>query len=169
MFHPPQIFTRNNLDVPIFTRVYDVMHSFTHIANLFSVFGFTFPMSNYSLSYKLIKSIGFWDTCPDAIGEDYHTALKAYYKTGGNVRTIPIYVPFNQVNICTGDGYVSDVMARFWQSERHIQGCADFPWSFRMLKQSKFRLKHLIIFYQTFENYSLPAFLPWVFISLKLQ
>ena len=31
----------------------------------------------------MMKTIGFWDTCPDAIGEDFHTALKAYWKLNG--------------------------------------------------------------------------------------
>jgi hypothetical protein len=102
IFQPPQIFTRNFLDVPITTRVYDLMHSYLHCSNLFSFFSFTFALSNYTVSYKLIKSVGFWDTCADAIGEDFHTCQKIYWKTNGEARTIPIYVPFNQVNIATG-------------------------------------------------------------------
>ena len=83
IYQPPQIFTRNNFDVPIFTRVYDMMHSFAHCSNLYSLFDVTFPLSNYTLSYNLVKRIGFWDTCPDAIGEDFHTTQKAYWKTQG--------------------------------------------------------------------------------------
>lgn len=116
IFQPPQIFTRNNLDVPVTTRVYDLMHSFLHCSNLFSVFDFTFALSNYTISYKLIKSVGFWDTCADAIGEDFHTCQKVYWKTNGDMKTVPIYVPFNQVNISTGGGYIEDVIARFWQA-----------------------------------------------------
>jgi hypothetical protein len=67
-YQPPQIFTRNNLDVPVFTRIYDVMLSHIHVSNLFSIFNITFPISNYTISYNLVKKIGFWDTCADAIG-----------------------------------------------------------------------------------------------------
>lgn len=88
------------------TRVYDTMHCVAHCSNLYSDIGFTFPLSNYTLSYNLIKKIGFWDTCADAIGEDFHTTQKAYWKTGGDIEVIPIYAPFNQVNIATGKGYV---------------------------------------------------------------
>jgi hypothetical protein len=83
IYQPPQIFTRNNLEVPIITRVQDIMHSFGHVSNLYSVFNITFPLSNYSISYNMIKEIGFWDTCADAIGEDFHTTQKAYWKTLG--------------------------------------------------------------------------------------
>ena len=85
IFQPPQIFTRNNLQVPVTTRIYDLMHSYAHCSNLYSVFNVTFPLSNYSLSYELVKKIGYWDTCADAIGEDFHTTQKAFWKTGGEI------------------------------------------------------------------------------------
>lgn len=76
----------------------------------------TFPLSNYTGSYELFRKIGFWDTCSDAIGEDCHTTMKALWKTQGEVRSVPIYVPFNQVNIATGKGYFKDIEAKFWQT-----------------------------------------------------
>lgn len=145
------------------------MHSFLHCSNLFSVFDFTFALSNYTISYKLIKNVGFWDTCADAIGEDFHTCQKVYWKTNGEMKTVPIYVPFNQVNISTGNGYVEDVIARFWQAERHAQGCADLAWSIKMILNSKFRLMNLVIFFQVLETFALAGILPWIFISLMLQ
>ena len=50
------------------TRTMDVIHSFAHMGNLYSSFNFTFPLSNYTLSYDLVKRMGYWDTCADAIG-----------------------------------------------------------------------------------------------------
>ena len=38
-----------------------------------------------------------------------------------------------------------------------------------MLFTQKFRLMNLIVFYQIFETFTLPAILPWIFISLMLQ
>lgn len=38
-----------------------------------------------------------------------------------------------------------------------------------MLFTQKFRLMNLVVFYQIFETFTLPAILPWVFISLMLQ
>ena len=34
--------------------------------------------------------------------------LKAYFKTNGEVKGVPIYTPFNQLHIQTGNGYVED-------------------------------------------------------------
>ena len=146
-----------------------MMHSFAHCSNLFSVFNLTFPLSNYSLSYTLIKRIGFWDTCADAIGEDFHTTQKAFWKTKGEIRTVPIYAPFNQVNIATGKGYVQDVLARFWQAERHAQGVADVAYNFKMILNQKFKPMNFVLFYQIFETFSLPALLPWVLVSMIVQ
>ena len=38
-----------------------------------------------------------------------------------------------------------------------------------MLFSHKFRLLNLVIFYITFEIFTLPAIVPWIFISLGLQ
>jgi len=48
------------------------------------------------------------------------------------IKCKPIYVPFNQLNICTGNGYWEDCKARFWQAERHAKGVADVAYSFKM-------------------------------------
>lgn len=104
------------MEVPAMSRTYDISHGMVQFSNLFSLFNTSFPLSNYSLSYQLAKQIGFWDTCPEAIGEDFHTTIKAFCKTRGKVRTISIFTPFNQVNIQTGKGYQADLAARFWQA-----------------------------------------------------
>lgn len=62
------MFTRNNLDVPLINRAYDNVHASMHSNNSFSIFNVTYPLSNYSIHYSLVKKIGFWDTCADAIG-----------------------------------------------------------------------------------------------------
>ena len=67
IFSAPQIFTRNSFKVPVVVRIYDMMHSMIHLANLPALF-FSFPLSNYTLSYTLLEKIGFWDTNADAVG-----------------------------------------------------------------------------------------------------
>lgn len=158
------------MDVPIFTRVYDHSHSLAQLSNMRSCFNLIFPMSNYSLSFNLVKRISFWDTCQDAIGEDFHTTQKAFWKTGGDAFNVPIYVPFNQVNVQTGEGYVSDVMARFWQAERHAQGCADVAYNLKMVGKTKVRsFKAFLVIYYIAECFCLPAIMPWVGLSSFLQ
>ena len=158
------------MEVPVFTRVYDHTHSLAQLSNMSSPFNLIFPISNYTISYNLIKRIGFWDTCADAIGEDFHTTQKAFWKTEGDMINVPIYVPFNQVNVQTGEGYWKDVEARFWQAERHAQGCADVAYNFNMLLKTKYcSFKSFLVIYYIFECFAIPAILPWTGISLFYQ
>lgn len=66
--------------MPIFNRVFDILMTIAHLSAMVAIY-FTFPLSNYTLSYNLIKRIGFWDTCSDAIGEDFHTCQKCFWKS----------------------------------------------------------------------------------------
>ena len=90
------------------------MHSSVHLSTMVA-FYFSLPLSNYSISYSLIERIGFWDTNPDAIGEDFHTFQKCFWKAEGPIHSVPIYTPFNQLSLVTGNGYCSDLKARFKQ------------------------------------------------------
>jgi hypothetical protein len=54
--------------------------------NLGSRTGLGFPISNYSMSLALLERVDFWDTSADAIGEDFHMFVKAYFKTHGQAR-----------------------------------------------------------------------------------
>ena len=62
IYQPPQIFTRNSSDVSIVLRTYDDMYSSMHASSLVSCSGISFSLSNYTLSYNLVKKVGFWDT-----------------------------------------------------------------------------------------------------------
>ena len=138
MFNAPQIFTRNHLEVPMPNRIYDGMHSLVHLSSMVA-FKYSFPLSNYSLSLCLARRIGFWDTCSDAIGEDFHTCQKCYWKSAGPFHTRSIYVPFNQLSLQTGQGYLSNIKARFSQSLRHTRGVADAAYCLNMLFKTRFK------------------------------
>ncbi len=136
---------------------------------MFSCYDLTYSLSNYTLSYNLVKRIGFWDTCADAIGEDFHTMIKSLWKTKMAVKGRPIYVPFNQVNICTGNGYCADTKARFWQAERHAKGVADVAYCFKMFLTQSFKWKNLLVFWFIIETFAVAATVPWIIISMNYQ
>ena len=100
------MFAKNHYDVPIFTRIMDDNSGFVNFVNSTSVFGTGFPLSNYVISFKTIKEIGYWDTIPDAIGEDFHTTIKCFWKRGGDFQVKPIYTMFNLLSVQTGKGYL---------------------------------------------------------------
>jgi len=169
IYCPNQIYTRNHLDVPIVTRTYDQLHSCMHSSTMLSLFDAVYPLSNYTLSFNLAKKIGFWDTCADAIGEDFHTTLKAFWKCHGDVESYPIYASFNQVNIQTGNGYLADIEARFWQAERHARGVADVAYSFNMLVREPFNFKAFVLSYQVVEAFMLPGIIPWAVLAMTYE
>lgn len=121
-----------------------MMHSFIHLASLPRLF-FSFPLSNYSFSYNLIEKVGFWDTCSDAVGDDFHTPQKIYWKTHGDCHLVPIYVPFNQLSLEVKGGCFTNFKAKFWQSERHTQGVHDVAYNIKMLLTQPFRFANLVM------------------------
>ena len=68
--------------------------------NLGSPMQLGFPISNYTMSLALLERIDFWDTTEDAIGEDFHMFVKAYFKTHGQVR--PAYCAAYKATILEG-------------------------------------------------------------------
>lgn len=127
---PPIFFSRNCFDVPAAVRVTDITWSAMVMSNLSNSHGMCIPCSNYSLSMVLADEVGYWDTDADAVGEDMHMWLKCFWKTQGQVRTAPIYVPINLTNVQTSS-YLSNVSARFVQAKRHYNGVADVAYTLR--------------------------------------
>ncbi len=153
----------------MFVRIYDIMHGYYHLGNLTSFLDLAAPLSNYTISYQLVKRIGYWDTCADAIGEDFHTFQKAFWKTNGEIKAKIILAPFNQSNIETGNGYWENIKARFWQGERHSQGCADIAYSMKQSTKNPKMLKGYAMMYFVLETFVVPAIIPWIFISHLYQ
>lgn len=76
------------------------------------------PPAPRSLSLKLAHDIGYWDTWPDAIGEDMHCFIKAFLRTQGAARLLPIHAPINMCHI-SGATYLQGLWARFLQVTAH--------------------------------------------------
>lgn len=127
---PPIFFSRNCYDVPAAVRVTDITWSAMVMSNLSNSRGLSFPCSTYSLSMMLAERVDYWDTDADAVGEDMHMWLKCFFKTNGQVRTAPIYVPINLTNVET-EGYLSNVNARYVQAKRHYNGVADVAYTLK--------------------------------------
>lgn len=82
---------------------------------------------------------------------------------------MPIYAPFNQLNLATGGGYCADLEARFWQAERHARGLGDIAWTIKMFLNQPFNWRTSWMCMVVFEIFFLPAFIPWIFLSLTYQ
>ncbi|KAJ3273435.1 hypothetical protein HDV01_004505 [Terramyces sp. JEL0728] len=113
----------------VFDRATDMFWSIGTISNLYPSSPCKIPSSAYSLSMKLAISVNFWDSGPEAIGEDMHMYLKCFFSTRGQLIVKPIFSPISSCNI-EGEGtgfrrYISGLQARYGQAKRHLWGSLD--------------------------------------------
>jgi hypothetical protein len=81
MFGANQMYSINSADVPMVNRATDFMLGsiiFMWSGNLTHTQA---VMSNYSLSYKSFKEMGFFDMHPDSTGDDLYVSAKVLWKS----------------------------------------------------------------------------------------
>ncbi len=80
--------------------------------------------SSYSLSFNLLKRIGFWDT--DVIPEDYRIFFKAFYNLRGNAWVEPIFLK-TSMDAPLSSGYMKSLKNKYDQERRWSWGVSDDP------------------------------------------
>ncbi|MDP2649796.1 MAG: glycosyltransferase family 2 protein [bacterium] len=78
--------------------------------------------STYSLSFSLLKQIGFWDT--DVIPEDYRVFFKAFYKLQGKVWVEPIFLK-TSMDAPLSSTYLKSLKNKYQQERRWSWGVSD--------------------------------------------
>lgn len=124
-FWQPVILFYNNIwRLPAITRVVNTLSSLGHMSfqprkdKLINV-------SNYSLSFKLLHGVGYWD--PDKIPEDYNIFFKSYYKMGGGIEVEPLYLPV-YADAAEGETLFQTLKNEYEQKKRWAWGASDDPW-----------------------------------------
>ena len=72
--------------IPWMVRLVDAAWSFFLLYQLARPLQVRMPVACYSMSLALLERIGYWEVGECGIGEDAHTALKAFWATGGEAR-----------------------------------------------------------------------------------
>ncbi|GIW61342.1 MAG: hypothetical protein KatS3mg089_0194 [Patescibacteria group bacterium] len=80
--------------------------------------------STYSLSFKMLRDIGFWDT--DVIPEDYRIFFKAFFKLKGQVWVEPIFLK-TSMDAAYAGGYWKSLKNKYNQERRWSWGVSDDP------------------------------------------
>lgn len=80
--------------------------------------------STYTLSFKLLRDIGFWDT--DVIPEDYRVFFKAFFKLKGQLWVEPIFLKTSMDAAYSG-GYWASLVNKYHQERRWSWGVSDDP------------------------------------------
>ena len=80
--------------------------------------------STYSLSFKLLKNIDFWDV--DVIPEDYRIFFKAFYRNNGNIWAEPIFLN-TSLDAAQSSSYIKSLQNKYQQERRWAWGASDDP------------------------------------------
>lgn len=80
------------------------------------------PNSTYSLSFRLLRDIGYWDT--DVIPEDYRVFFKAFFALKGKVHVEPIYLK-TSMDSAHAHGYWKSLVNKYNQERRWSWGISD--------------------------------------------
>ncbi|KAI8616433.1 hypothetical protein BC830DRAFT_1080613 [Chytriomyces sp. MP71] len=131
LFFAPVVFDRNTHGVSTVIRITDIAWSTAVMSMSMPGYPLRLALSTYSIPMDLAIAIGFWDTTPEAMGEDYHTSLKCYFATRGRVRTVPVFSPSSQCHI-DGGTFWSSFYDRWVQMKRHAWAILDFSYGVRM-------------------------------------
>ncbi len=80
--------------------------------------------STYSLSFRLLHEIGYWDT--DVIPEDYRIFFKAFFKKNGKVFMEPIFLK-TSMDAPLSSSYIKSLKNKYQQERRWSWGASDDP------------------------------------------
>lgn len=80
--------------------------------------------STYSLSFLMLKNIGFWDV--DVIPEDYRIFFKAFYKLHGQAWAEPIFLK-TSMDAPLSTSYLKSLKSKYRQEQRWSWGVSDDP------------------------------------------
>jgi len=80
--------------------------------------------ATYSLSFRLLKEIDFWDV--DVIPEDYRIFFKAFFRKKGEIWVEPIFLK-TSMDAALSQGYVNSLKNKYTQERRWSWGVSDDP------------------------------------------
>jgi len=128
-FWQPTIFNSNNIwDIPAPLRIPDGLSGINRLSNLVMPGSVKFPTSCYSVSWKMLDEVDYWDE--EVIPEDWHVYLKCCYTLGDRVHVEALYLPLGNDCVLT-ESYVRTLRAHYNQSVRHAWGATDIPYAWR--------------------------------------
>ena len=123
-WQPAVMFYNNIWELPAITRVPNTFSTIWNLAML-SRKDRLINAQNYSLSFKLLDEVGYWD--PDKIPEDWGIFFKAYYQKRGEIEVEPIYLPLH-ADAPQSTSLWKTLKNQYEQYKRWSWGVSDDPW-----------------------------------------
>jgi hypothetical protein len=120
--------------------------------------------STYTLSFKMLRDIGFWDA--DVIPEDYRVFFKAFFKLKGQVWVEPIFLK-TSMDAAFSHGYINSLKNKYHQERRWSWGVSDDPlfikWWFTVPNVPFFR-KTAMVYHVVLDHFLWPV--NWFIITV---
>jgi len=149
--------------VPASTRVFSFFSSLWRVGLLVQG-DRLIAMSTYSLSFLLLKRIGFWDT--DVIPEDYRVFFKAFFMMKGKISTNPIFLK-TSMDAPLSSTYFGSLQNKYSQIRRWSYGASDDPlfikW-YLTVPDVPFFKKTKVLFHVLYDHFMWPA--NWFIITI---
>ncbi|MGH2633766.1 MAG: glycosyltransferase family 2 protein, partial [Tepidiformaceae bacterium] len=114
-------------------RIPDGLSGINRLANLIMWGSVKFPTSCYSVSWKMLTEVDYWDE--EVIPEDWHVFLKCCFTLGDRVHVEAMFLPLGNDCVLT-TGYFKTLKAHYAQSVRHAWGASDIPYALRAARSS---------------------------------
>ncbi len=119
MWQAPIRYHANVYEINPLMRIVNAYATAFELAFLSAGWWLSLPMSSYSMSLRLLDASEYWDT--DVIADEWHTYIKAFAATKGQVSIQPIFLPFLS-QATTGKNFWHACLNRYQQSLRHGWG-----------------------------------------------
>lgn len=119
----------NNLHrVPFPIKMLGVIGHAIHLSDLQEPSRLIFNYSCYSLSFKLLHSVGYWHT--NIIPEDWHLFLQTFFAHKGLVEVDAIFLP-THIDAPEAATWFGSLKNRYEQCKRHAWGATDIPYAIK--------------------------------------
>jgi cellulose synthase/poly-beta-1,6-N-acetylglucosamine synthase-like glycosyltransferase len=122
IWQTPIFFDHNIWLVPASVRLMTFITNAVQVSELSMEPRLIFPLSTYSLSFKLVVDVGYWD--PIVIAEDWHMFLRCFFAKDGDMRVHPMFLPTK------ADPFLGENVWKTWEIVyrtriRHAWGAGD--------------------------------------------
>jgi hypothetical protein len=124
----PMISYRNFDKLPLVTKMVTFLTAVHEVAQLADPTDFHHLFSTYHIPYHLVDLTGGMDG--DAMAEDHHIFVKAYFSSNGKVKCRPLHIPIGNYAV-DSPNYWKSLSDRLEQAKRHLWGgikCWSYVW-----------------------------------------
>jgi len=127
------VYYNNYWSLPALSRIANTFGTIWNMAKL-SRTDSLLNVASYSLSFRLLDSIDFWD--PDVIPEDWHMFFKAFFLSKGKVEVEPIFLPLS-ADAAESTTVTKTIKNYYEQLKRWAWGVSDTPYILKNYFSSK--------------------------------